>query len=523
MKNLLLAIIAPAVFAFNLSAKTILIYHTSDVHGWYSSKEAAWDKENPKRKIGGFAALASLLKKEKNPYVLLDSGDTYQGTPEGNFTKGMATIMLMNQLGYAACAAGNHEYDYGEENFKNLASSATFPFLGANVYYKETAKPVEYLKPYTIVEKNGKKIGVIGLAGKHTSITTLPSNVKHLEFRDETAQSYVWTQEIKKQNPDVIVILLHEGTDPSISLQKADMTSWTPDKKQASFGTIAVARSSKGADVVLGGHLHTGIFNGYFDKESSTLISESFWGLTDVTRIDLEFDDATGKFKSASAKLIPLWIDETGEDEKILETIESFSAVVNKEMDRVIGKTEIEINETLPGSGKFDSPIGNWFCDILRKHAKTDIAVQNTGGIRSYLKKGDIRIRDIYHIMPFENTLVTFKITGRQLENMMRENLRPERSKMQVSGIKVRFRMSSERKPVEIYIERNGKKVNPEDEFTIATNNYLTSGGFGEKFISEIKEIADTMIPIRDALIKGVAEARTISKQPDSGRIIKLE
>jgi len=94
-------------FAVQVSAKTITIYHTTDVHGWYSARPARWNKDNPVRAIGGFPALAALLKKETNPYILLDGGDMFQGTPEGALTKGMASVTLMNQLGYGAVVVGN--------------------------------------------------------------------------------------------------------------------------------------------------------------------------------------------------------------------------------------------------------------------------------------------------------------------------------------------------------------------------------------------------------------------------------
>ena len=149
-KHLLIALIAILFSSTTLCAEIISVYNTTDVHGWYFSRPARWNKADPKREIGGFSALSALLKKEKNPYILLDSGDMFQGTPEGNFTKGNASIALMNYLGYSAVTIGNHEYDYSEKNVKYLVKKAKFPFLGANVYYKKDGKSAEYLKPYTI-------------------------------------------------------------------------------------------------------------------------------------------------------------------------------------------------------------------------------------------------------------------------------------------------------------------------------------------------------------------------------------
>jgi len=161
-RTLLILALLPAFTGLRAAAAVIAVYHTSDAHGWYSARPARWDNENPNRPIGGFAALSALLKQETAPYLLLDSGDMFQGTPEGILTKGMASIMLMNQLDYAAAVPGNHDYDYGEPNLKVLVSSAAFPFLGANLYQKAGGAHADYLKPYTFIEKDGRRIAVLG-------------------------------------------------------------------------------------------------------------------------------------------------------------------------------------------------------------------------------------------------------------------------------------------------------------------------------------------------------------------------
>ncbi|HOW90614.1 MAG TPA: metallophosphoesterase, partial [Elusimicrobiales bacterium] len=140
-----------------LSALTISVYHTSDVHGWYSPRPAKWDKENSTRSVGGFPAFASLIEADKNPRILLDSGDTFQGTPEGTLTRGLASAALMNELGYSAAVVGNHEYDYGEDVIRQMVTRSSFPWLGANVAVKKSGTIPDYLKPYTIIERGGKK------------------------------------------------------------------------------------------------------------------------------------------------------------------------------------------------------------------------------------------------------------------------------------------------------------------------------------------------------------------------------
>ena len=514
----LLALLFSLGFLLPAAAGTVAIYHTSDVHGWYSARPAKWNKEAPDRMIGGFAALASLLKSEKNPYLLLDSGDMFQGTPEGNYTRGMASVVLMNKLGYNAVEVGNHDYDYTEPNLKVLVSSATFPFLGANVYEKATGEHVDYLKPYIIVERGGERIAILGIAGKHTSTTTLPANVKHLTFGDEPAETAKWMEEIRKQKPDAVVILAHVGIG-AWGGEKVDVSTFTLGDLDLAHGTIGIARAAGGAAVVLGGHNHTGLMKGYLDKASNTLLGESYWSLTDVTRVNLSFDDATHKFTGATAELIPLWTDQTGEDAGVTAIIKGFSKDVDVEMDKPLGESAVDLGRSEEG---LDSPVGNWFTDAMRRQSGADIAFQNTAGIRAELKKGPVKMRDIYQVMPFENTLVKLTMTGRQLKELLTDNLRGGRSKLQLSGLTAKFRIGEAGKVTELTLERDGREIKPDEKFTVATNNYLTTGGTGGKAFGDAERSEDTMQPIRELLVKDISE-HAVKELPSSGRLVHLK
>ena len=515
MKKLLAAVLLtlPAS-AWSL---TISVYHTSDVHGWYTARPAKWDKDNSTRTIGGFPALSAIVKADRNPHILLDSGDTFQGTPEGTLTKGMASVRLMNQLGYAAVEVGNHDYDYTEPNLRALVAASNFPWLGANVYTRETGKPADYLKPYVIVPVAGKRIAVIGIAGRHTATSTLPANVKQLEFRDEAGEAAAWTAKVRaEEKPDAVIVIAHVGLE-GFGGQKLDVSTWTLTAAQAAYGTLAIARAAK-PDVVIGGHDHTGLLRGYQDKESGTLLAESYWSLTDVSRITLNFDDKTGRFTGASDELLPLWTDAAGEDPAVAETIKGFTAEVDKAMSKEISSSGFDLGRDEAG---LDSPIGDWFTDAMRRQSGADAAFQNTAGIRSDLKKGVIRLRDIFQVMPFENTLVKLTMTGDQVARLMADNLRGGHSKLQLSGLKVSFRNTPEGVK-DVVVTRNGAALKPGDRISVVTNNYLTTGGTGGKAFMESSDIVDTMQTLRDLLIKD-AQENPVKALPEGGRITRLE
>ncbi len=512
MKKTILALtLLLASAGLNAAASTIAIYHTSDAHGWYSARPARWDNANSTRLIGGFAALSALLQKETTPYLLLDSGDMFQGTPEGILTKGMASITLMNQLGYAAAVPGNHDYDYTEPNLKVLVSSASFPFLGANLYYKADGAHADYLKPYTIIQKDGHRIAVMGLLGKHTAITTLPANVKHLDFRDEASEAAKWLPELEKQRPDAVIVLAHIGLSEDLGLKRVDVSTWTFNP--APPGTLQVARAAKGIDLILGGHNHVALLNGYHDPVSGTWLGESSYGLSYVTRAEMNFDDATGKLTSIKVALVPLWIDKTGEDAAVLKIIAGFSADVEREMGNVVGQAATDLNFSPDG---LDSDIGNWLCDVTLKAAGADIAFQNTEALRSEIRKGEVKLRDLYQAMPFDNTIVTMRLSGAQLKTLMTGYIRNGRTTMQVSGLAVGFRRGPDGGAAEMTLKHNGKEIAPGDEFLIATNNYLAFGGGGPVFLAG-KDIKDTLLPVRDQMIKAFADGPVTA--PERGRI----
>ena len=248
------------------------------------------------------------------------------------------------------------------------------------------------------------------------------------------------------------------------------------------------------------------------------MIAESFQELTHVTKVDLDFDDATGEFKSARAELLPLWTDKTGQDSEVLKTISALSVGVDEEMDKVVSETAVDLSFSPEG---LDSSIGSWMTDAMRRQAGTDLAFQNTAGIRAGFNKGRIKVRDVYQIMPFENTLVTLTMTGSQLLELVRDNLHHDRSNLQVSGLSVKFHESPDDKILEIRLEKGGKKIEPKDKFSVVTSNYMTTGGTGGRMFTKAGNLQDTLRTVRDALITDLKE-NPITTAPPGGRITRF-
>ena len=181
-----------STFKFFLSFQTLTevkeltILHTNDLHAHLFPRIAPWINES--RKIGGFANLATLVKQEKqsNPStILIDAGDYFSGPYISTLTEGEAVIKSMNYLGIDAACIGNHEFDHGWDNMLEQIKEAEFPILNGNIFYEGTDKLV-WDNPYIILEREGLRIGIIGLHGKFAFYDTTNSKMTEgIEARDE--------------------------------------------------------------------------------------------------------------------------------------------------------------------------------------------------------------------------------------------------------------------------------------------------------------------------------------------------
>ena len=510
---LLLAALLSAA-ASRAALKTVVIYHTSDVHGQMFSRPAKWYKADPGRKEGGYAVLAQVLAREATPYLLLDSGDIFQGTPEGNLTRGDASIAAMNALGYRAMAIGNHEYDYGEENLRRLSKEAAFPFLAANIRRKADGEPVDYAKPTVMIEVGGVRFGIVGLATRHTNRSTLPANVKHLKFADEARTAKPMVEELRKEGADVVLALTHVGLGDSLALQRVDPSTYVPTERDLAYkGDIAVARKAR-PDLVLGGHVHTGLEHPWKDPESGVMIVQSFTGLTVASRIELTYDDQSKRIVKADGRLIDLWADQYGEAPKILDLLKTYQEKVGRELDVAVGEAAEDLARKDNG---LDSPIGNWIADLMREAAGADIGVQNTYGIRGDLRKGPVTLRSLYEVSPFDNTLVVVKLRGFMVEKLIRDNLYGTKTAMQVSGMTVRYRLAEDGdRASQVRIVVGGRPLDYGRLYTVATNNYLAGGGSGAAALRGAEQ-EDTGRSIRDLTIEAFRKHSPV-EPPATGR-----
>lgn len=494
--------------------RTIVLFHTSDVHGGLTSRPARWHEADPTRRIGGYAALAKLVNAEARPHALLDSGDIFQGTPEGNLTRGKAVIAAMNAVHYAAMVIGNHEFDYGENALRALVAMADFPVLAANIRRKSDGRLVDYAVPTALLDIGGVRVGVVGLATHHTRTSTLPKNVAHLDFDDETQAARAHAQGLRAKGADIVIALTHCGLLPSRAgeVVKAEDVELSP-RDLRYVGDLKIARGGD-VDIVMGGHMHTGIDGRWRDPESGVWIVQSHHNLVATSRVEITVDVVRDQIVAFRSKLVRLWIDRLGEDPEVVRVIDGWADRVRGELDRRIGECA---DDRMTRSSKLDHPLGSWVADAMRATVDADIGIQNSFGIRADLFQGAIRLRDIYAVMPFENTIVTLDLPGKAIEKLVRENLKGDRSMIQVSGLQIVYTPTADGPPESLTIWVNGTPVEAERMYKVATNNYLAGGGAGgEAFEGHFQH--DTGRPIRELLIE-ILERDSPLHAPPTGRI----
>lgn len=442
----------------------------------------------------GAAKLAAAIKSEqaKNPeLVVLSAGDSYQGSATSNLLYGKPVTDILKYVNVKASAVGNHEFDWGLTHFAQWEKDGGFPFLAANIIDKTTGKIASFAKAYTVIESNGVKIGVIGLSTPETAFKTKPENVKNLEFTDPSIAAKEWATKLKdgslpEGKVDVVIALTHLG-------------SYQDASGKITGEAVDLANANTGIDAIIAGHTHAtvnGVVNGI-------PIIEGYYNGRALGKLDIvSYNDGKVEVKPSmnllykSVKTLPV-------DEEAKKIVDKYVADIKPILDEVVGKTEVD----LPHPREI-SAMGTWASELMKEAAKVEIAIQNGGGLRRGFDKGDITMGMMYELMPFDNTLVTMKLKGKDVKAALENGIgNDEIGWVQFAGIKIEYDLT---RPFGDRITKmtldNGKAVDLETYYTVVTNDFMYTGGDKYNFSAGI-EALDTGVPIRDAIVE-VLKAR---------------
>lgn len=479
----------------------IAVYHTNDVHGWIQPKPATWYARDPKRLIGGFAAAARVLQNEKLPRLLLDGGDWFQGTPEAALSSGTAVIDCFNALDYDAVVIGNHDFDYGQPQLESLARRLKATVLGSNIYRTADDKRPDYVTPWLIKDVAGVRVGIFGLITTNMRELSFEESIAGLRFRREADEARDMVRKLKAEGATVIIAVTHVG------FMEPGMRVFEDDK--------FIAGEVEGIDLIVGGHTHSRVTGPVKDPRHGTFLVQAGSYLSQLGLVELAVDRKTGRVVESSGKLIDLWIDEVGEDPAVKELVARYQS----EADKSLGVIVATAASTLTRNRNGEAPLGSWFTDCTRAWGRTDVALQNSGGIRSDLPAGPVPIRRMWEIMPFDNHIATLSLTGAQLRDTLERGISGAIAMLQVSGLSLRYRRSAEpgRRLTEVRV--NGRSMKDDARYTVTTADFLVQRGDGYAALGQGEGTMLTDVLMRDVLVDCARRAKRI-EPPEGGRII---
>ena len=477
------------------------VLHTNDMHGQVHPRKARWLNKVAPPDVGGVNALGGYIEKVREEVgednlLLLDSGDIFAGTPEGNLTKGQIMIEIMNSLSYDAMALGNHEFDQGVGVLKGLADKAEFPILAANIYSKSTPegeKVSNSVVPVTIIEKAGVRFGIIGAISKRTPEMTHRDAASAFDFEDPLTGITDAIGTLKAEGVDAIIVLSHVGRDEELPIIDA-------------LSSPVVA--------VLGGHSHSHVDPMVRSEKTGIVYLQTGGKTASINHLVLKIH---GKKVSAErGGPVLLLSSEWDTHTEVTEIVARYSPKIEKTMSETVGKCREALTRTRGEIGS--SSLGNYVTDVMRKASGADVAITNKTGIRANLDPGPVTVRSLYEVAPFDNSIVTVKLTGAQLKEVMEYAGATSRTYLEISGATVSYDLDKPEGQRVVGIKVKGKAVKGDATYSVATNSFLADGGDGhETFTRGARTNTDTML--RDALIDALRKSKTCPN-PTEARIL---
>ncbi|XP_023317104.1 apyrase-like [Trichogramma pretiosum] len=375
---------------------------------------------------GGLARLMTAVKQiklEQSNTIYLNAGDNYQGTLWYNLFKGNATVHFMNKFPHDAMAIGNHDFDDGVSGLVYFLERFNAPVVAANIDSSEEPSMQGLYRNSTIIERSGKKIGIIGVSHEETKTLSQTGKVK---FLDAARSINLEAEKLKKQGIDIIIVLSHVGLEN--------------DRK--------LARNCPDVDVIVGGHSHTFLYTGkppfnndepaddypvvvqQEDSKRTVLIVQAGAYTKYLGNLTVWFDS---KGEVADWEGAPIYLDSSIEqDEKMLKDLKPWADIVEQHGNAVVGTSRTTLSKECLYVG--DCAVANLVTDsfvhAFRKFSESPkhwtyaaIAFVNSGGVRNQLPAGNISYADAISILPFEDDLVVVELPGRKIRRIIEKGL----------------------------------------------------------------------------------------------------
>ena len=500
-------------FAEETAAKDVVVLYTNDVHCGIDENIG----------YAGLAAYKKAFAKAGYDVLLVDNGDAIQGGPVGTLSKGEYIIDIMNEVGYDVATIGNHEFDYGMDQFMALREKAKFPYVSANFTDLE-GKTI--LDPFVIKEAGGRKIAFVGASTPETFTKSTPTffqNEKGEYIYDfcegeDGKRLYAAVQkavdDAREAGAEYVVVLAHLGTDGS----------------SVPYTSSDLIVNTNGIDAVLDGHSHSTIEQEVVKNKDGeeVLLTSTGTKLAAVGALTIAADGTLST---------RLHTESIFQDDETTAFVEGIKAQYGETLAKVVASSQVDliVNDltAVDSEGKpiriirsQETNLGDLCADAYRLVSGADIGVVNGGGIRAAIPAGDITFEQIISVHPFGNALCVVEATGQQILDALEKSVSklPDENGgfWQVSGLTFTVDMSvpstvvvdDKGNFVEVSGERRvkdvkvgGEDLDPAKTYTLASHNYmLKSGGDGFNMFINDKLLQDEVMLDNQVLITYITE-----------------
>ena len=526
----------------------VSIVFTNDVH---CAIDQQVDKDGNVTGIG-YAGVAAYANAQKGLYgagnvTLVDAGDAIQGGPVGTLTKGAALVQIMNAVGYDYAIPGNHEFDYGMDQFNALVKQAGATYLSCNfTKLNADGSKANVFAPFAIEaykdadvaadDADGVlKVAYVGISTPETLTKSSPANFQDAAgnyiygfCQDETGEAlYAAVQsavdEARAQGADYVVAVGHLGIEGTTS-------RWTSE---------AVIKHTAGIDALIDGHSHEAydktvgsegaagaiqtLANSDGDK---VVLVQTGTKLANVGNLVIDADEADGQ--DVTAQLVPA-SECKDEDAAVKKVVDQVNGELADVLNKVVGKTDVALTivdaDGVRQVRHHETNMGDLVADAYRAAVGADIALANGGGVRASIAAGDITNNDLLSVQPYGNELCLIEATGQEILDAleMGASNAPEEfgGFLQVSGLSYKIDASI---PSSVKTDENGNFVSVDGErrvfdvkvggqaidatktYKVASHGYmLLEGGDGLTMFKDNKVLQENVILDNQALINYIA------------------
>ncbi|HEY6908714.1 MAG TPA: bifunctional UDP-sugar hydrolase/5'-nucleotidase [Myxococcales bacterium] len=434
-----------AARAHSRAARRLTIVGINDTHGALLAAPAPkWTHGAAGGEIGGadwFGGYLDALRAEAREHgaavLVLDAGDEFQGTLISNQFQGRSVTEVYNALGVTASAVGNHDFDFGMAALRDRIAQAKYPMLAANVFRKGTRQRPEWARPSVMVEADGVRVGIIGIATSETATVTNPVNVGDLDFAEGGPIAAEEADALRARGATVVLLAAHAGPlGPDHEIER-------------------IARSVAGkVDAIVSGHQHAALGPPPL-LASGIPVVQSGSKLVSFSTIDLSLDEA-GRVRSFAVNqgslprdggpqaILHSWRGSAATfrgrkvepDARVSAILRGYDEQVKSLREMRIGETTVDLRK-----GGADDLLANLAADAMRSGAggslRAQFALQNSGGLRiTEIPAGPISFGQIFDLYPFENQQIVLSLPAERLRDALEAVLRAGKGPMRVSGLR---------------------------------------------------------------------------------------